>query len=50
MDTFKFKIPLDRHNVIENLHYYDLPNPPRFSLPSTFNTVMNFLKRHVKKI
>jgi hypothetical protein len=37
MDTFKFKITLDRHNAIQNLHYYDLPNPPRFSLPSTFD-------------
>ncbi len=37
MDTFKFKITLDRHNGIQNLNYYDLPNPPRFSLPSTFN-------------
>jgi len=36
MDTFKFKITLDRHNGIQNLNYYDLPDPPRFSLPSTF--------------
>ncbi len=39
MDTFKFKITLDRHNAIQNLDYYDLPNPPRFSLPSTFKLV-----------
>ncbi len=37
MATFKFKITLDRHNGIQNLNYYDLPDPPRFSLPSTFN-------------
>ncbi len=36
MDTFKFKITLDRHNAIQNLNYYDLPDPPHFSLPSTF--------------
>ncbi len=36
MDTFKLKITLDRHNGIQNLNYYDLPDPPRFSLPSTF--------------
>jgi hypothetical protein len=36
MDTFKFKITLDRHNAIQNLNNYDLPDPPRFSLPSTF--------------
>jgi hypothetical protein len=36
MDTFKFKITLDCHNGIQNLNYYDLPDPPRFSLPSTF--------------
>jgi hypothetical protein len=37
MDMFKFKINLDRHNAVQNLNYYDLPDPPRFSLPSTFN-------------
>jgi hypothetical protein len=42
MDTFKFKITLDRHNAIHNLNYYDLPDPPRFSLPSTFK---NFKKK-----
>jgi hypothetical protein len=26
MDTFKFKI----HNAIQNLNYYDLPDPPTF--------------------
>jgi hypothetical protein len=36
MDKFKFKITLDRHNAIQNLNYYDLPDPPRFSLQSTF--------------
>jgi hypothetical protein len=36
MDTFKLKITLDRHHAIQNLNYYDLPDPPRFSLPSTF--------------
>jgi hypothetical protein len=36
MDTFKFKITLDLHNAIQNLNYYDLLDPPCFSLPSTF--------------
>jgi hypothetical protein len=36
MDTFKFKITLDRLNGIQNLNYYYLPEPPRFSLPSTY--------------
>jgi hypothetical protein len=26
----------DRHNAIHNLNYYVLPDPPLFSLPSTF--------------
>ncbi len=33
---FKFKITPDRHNAIQNLNYYDLPDPRHFSLPSTF--------------
>jgi hypothetical protein len=33
---FKFKITLDRHNARQNLNYYVLPDPPLFSLPSTF--------------
>ncbi len=41
-DTFKFKIPLDRHNARQNLNYYVLPNPPLFSLPSTFNPYPRF--------
>jgi hypothetical protein len=32
----KFKITPDRHNAIQSLNYYVLPNPPLFSLPSTF--------------
>jgi hypothetical protein len=46
MDMFNFKITIDRHNAIQNLNYYDLPDPPRFSLPSTFNYFMliNFLR------
>jgi hypothetical protein len=39
MDTFKFKITLHRHNAIHNLNYYDLPDPPRFSLPSTIKNL-----------
>jgi hypothetical protein len=35
-NTFKFKITLHRHNAIQNLNYYVLPDPPHFSLPSTF--------------
>jgi hypothetical protein len=30
MDTFKFKITLDRYNGIQNLNYYDPPRPPLF--------------------
>ncbi len=33
---FKFKITFDRHTAIQNLNYYDLPDFPHFSLPSTF--------------
>jgi hypothetical protein len=36
-DTFKFKLTLDRHNARLKLIYCLLPDPPRFSLPSTFN-------------
>jgi hypothetical protein len=46
MDTFKFKITLDRHNGIQNLNYYDLPDPPCFSLPSTFKRHYSNLKLH----
>jgi hypothetical protein len=34
---FKFKITLDRHNLGLNLNDDFLPDPPLFSLPSTFN-------------
>jgi hypothetical protein len=34
--TFKFKITPDRHNAGQNLYYFVLPDPPHFSLPSTF--------------
>jgi hypothetical protein len=27
-NTFKFKITLNHHNVIQNLNYYVLPDPP----------------------
>ncbi len=49
MDTFKFKITLDRHNAIQNLNYYDLPEPPRFSLPSTFKDIVQPKKRGVER-
>ncbi len=35
-DKFKFKLTLDRQNVRLKLIYCLLPDPPRFSLPSTF--------------
>ncbi len=44
-NTFKFKITLDRHNAIQNLNYYDLPDPRHFLLPSTFkekSTLVDF--------
>jgi hypothetical protein len=34
--TFKFKITPDRHNAGQKLIYCLLPDPPHFSLPSTF--------------
>ncbi len=36
---FKFKITLDRHNLELNLNDDLLPDPPLFSLPSTFKKV-----------
>ncbi len=39
--TFKFKITHDRHNAIQSLNYYDLPDPRHFSLPSTFKYCTN---------
>ncbi len=41
-DTFKFKLTLDRRNAGLKLIYCLLPDPPRFSLPSTFNTYRFF--------
>ncbi len=35
-NTFKFKLTLDGHNARLKLIYCLLPDPPRFSLPSTF--------------
>jgi hypothetical protein len=35
-ETFKSQITLDRHNARPRLNYYVLPDPPHFSLPSTF--------------
>jgi hypothetical protein len=35
----KFKITPDRHNAIQNLNYCLLPDPPLFSLPSTFKGI-----------
>jgi hypothetical protein len=37
---FKFKLTPERHNAIQNLNYYVLPDPPLFSLPSTFNMLL----------
>jgi hypothetical protein len=37
---FKFKKTPDRHNAIQNLNYYIFPDPPLFSLPSTFNLIV----------
>jgi hypothetical protein len=34
---FKFKMTPDRYKAIQNLNYYLRPDPPLFSLPSTFN-------------
>jgi hypothetical protein len=34
--TFKFKITPDRHNAGQKLKYCVHPDPPHFSLPSTF--------------
>jgi hypothetical protein len=40
---FKVKINPDRHNAIQNLNYGLLPDPPLFSLPSTFNAAIALL-------
>jgi hypothetical protein len=40
-DTFKSQITLDRHIARPRLNYYVLPDPPHFSLPSTFKDVSN---------
>jgi hypothetical protein len=37
---FKFKIAPNRHNAIQNLNYCLLPDPPLFSLPSTFKGIV----------
>ncbi len=37
---FKFKMTPDRHNAIQNLNYYLRPDPPLFSLPSTFKEML----------
>jgi hypothetical protein len=34
------QITLDRHNAILKLNYWPLPNPPNFSLPSTFKLML----------
>jgi hypothetical protein len=34
---FKLQITFDRHNARQKLNYCLLPDPPLFSLPSTFN-------------
>jgi hypothetical protein len=39
-DTFKLQITLDRHNARQKLNYCLLPDPPLFSLLSTFNNVL----------
>ncbi len=31
----------DRHNAIQNLNYYVRPDPPLFSLPSTFKCIVH---------
>jgi hypothetical protein len=33
----KMQITLDHHNARQKLNYWLLPDPPNFSLPSTFN-------------
>jgi hypothetical protein len=35
----QIKITPDRHNAIQNLNYCLLPDPPLFSLPSTFKVL-----------
>jgi hypothetical protein len=33
---FKLQITLDRHDARQKLNHWLLPDPPNFSLPSTF--------------
>jgi hypothetical protein len=44
--TFKSQITLDRHNAILKLNYWPLPDPPNFSLPSTFKQTS--ARKHTK--
>jgi hypothetical protein len=37
MTRSNLNITPDRHNAIQSLNYYDLPDPRHFSLPSAFN-------------
>jgi hypothetical protein len=39
---FILQITLDRHNAILKLNYWPLPDPPNFSLPSTFKPSLWF--------
>jgi hypothetical protein len=45
--TFKFKITLNRHNARHNINYCILPEPTHFSLPSTINASLCWLKNVV---
>jgi hypothetical protein len=47
---FKLQITLDHHNLRLNLNDDLLPDPPQFSLPSTFKVnfkMDNYLKFHL---
>jgi hypothetical protein len=42
------KITLDRHSPRQKLNYCFLPDPPNFSLPSTFKDLENHQRIHRK--
>ena len=45
---FKFKITPHRHNAGQKLNYCLLPDPPLFSLPSTFNPIVRRLVKDIE--
>ncbi len=49
-DKFKFQITLDRHNARLKLNYCLLPDPPNFSLLSTFKLCLQKMSWSCRKV